>query len=124
MSTTIDLRAATVHELECGDIVELREPYRSTLLETDTDWTHGIVAEIVSRFGMGTPHDGLPQHVSLYLFNPDANEVNFDQPGPGDHGIPTFVDFHVQELILVQKANAGTYDPQHCDVVQSNEEGQ
>ena len=95
-----------------GDIVKLKEPYTDT--ETRTVWTHGIVVEIISTFNptviIGTGEtgnigfqqfkndpDGVPRNVSLHLFNPETGKIYM----AGDD-VPTYVDFHINELILVR----------------------
>lgn len=114
---------ATVIELELGDIVKLKEPWEESSPDPfgePNTYTHGIVAEILTFFSSNSAHNDIPRNVSLYLFDSDTNELNF-HPGPGEYGIPAFTDFHVRNLILVQKANALSYDPQQCSVIQESE---
>jgi len=90
-------------------------------------FTHGIVADIATRYparDLKIPQGrvvkyqnvggGPPRNVSLYLYNPDTGLIFLDR-GPGETGRPTFVDYHVQNLILIQKHNEA-YSHREIDI--------
>ena len=90
-------------------------------------FTHGIVAEVATRYpardfdlpdGRIVDYQnvgrGPPRNVALFLFNPETGLIFLDR-GAGETGRPTFVDFHVQHLILVQKHNEA-YSHREIDI--------
>lgn len=90
-------------------------------------FTHGIVAEVATRYpardfdlpdGLIVDYQntggGPPRNVALFLFNPETGLIFLDR-GAGETGRPTFVDFHVQRLILLQKHNEA-YSHREIDI--------
>jgi len=90
-------------------------------------FTHGIVAEVATRYparDLDLPQGriveyqnvggGPPRNVSLFLFNPQTGLIFLDR-GPGETGRPTFVDYHVQYLVLIQKHNEA-YSHREIDI--------
>jgi hypothetical protein len=90
-------------------------------------FTHGIVAEVATRYpardynlpdgrivDYQSVGGGPPRNVALFLFNPETGLIFLDR-GAGETGRPTFVDFHVQCLILVQKHNE-VYSHREIDI--------
>lgn len=78
------------------------------------EFTHGVVAEIVSRFpvhnlspwvtkelGLNSPTGGPPRNVSLHLFN--SMGLMYVGGHPTEPIKPEFVDFHVSDLVLLHK---------------------
>lgn len=100
--TLQDLELATgFYKLKPGDIVTLREPYQG--------FNRGIVVEIIAT--ERSRHYGGqvgPRNVSLHLFN-DQGQIYLIQPGKSH--IPTYVDFHISELVL--SVIAGRQPPGH-----------
>lgn len=107
--------------INLGDIVRLRSPYKpsseaehyrqifnrlhQSLYKDWRKWqgfTHGIVVEIISQGA-----DGFPLHVSLHLYDPHTGLIYMCNPKL--HPIPTYVDFQVKKLELVQGATAAGY---------------
>ena len=86
-----------IAEVSVGDLVKLKEPYLDR-------YTHGIVVEIVSR----TIH-GIPRNVSLHLY--DAQGQLYIEPSYVASGlmVPTYVDFHVSELVWYKRAKDNGY---------------
>lgn len=112
--------------IEPGDVVKLKEPYEPA--NEDKSYSHGVVTEVVST-NMRSIHDLgddveteaaanpiAPRNVSCFMFDPESKELYIQKPGPGDHGIPQFVDHHVAELVLVMKASDTTYKSRYLDV--------
>ena len=90
--------------VELGDIVKLEKPYpvRSELYGQErTVFTHGIVAEILSRLP-----DGRTRNVSLYLYSTESRHIYL-----GLNGIPEFVDCHCSEFTLYKRATEMGYLP-------------
>lgn len=131
--------AFTIKSLAWAKSEELRErfPYEGqipiTAIAGDDDlaklleFDHGIVAQVVSRYparrdvlpeGRVVQYDdvggGPVRNVSLFLFNPDAGTLYLTR-GPGDRGIPAFVDHHATDLTLIQKHNE-TYGHRVVDI--------
>ena len=90
-------------------------------------FTHGIVAEVATRYparDLDLPDGrivdyqdvggGPPRNVALFLFNPETGLIFLDR-GAGETGRPTFVDFHVQRLVLIQKHNEA-YSHREIDI--------
>jgi hypothetical protein len=102
------LSAATI--LELGDLVRLKHPAEPS--DAGIEYTHGIVVEILSRFGSDL--NGAPASVSLHLYNPQTKELFID-PYRG-YGSPIFYDQHVRTLVLVQKASDDSYHPRDVDI--------
>jgi len=90
-------------------------------------FTHGIVAEVATRYPareLDTPDGcivdyqdvggGPPRNVALFLFNPETGLIFLDR-GAGETGRLTFVNFHVQRLVLIQKHNEA-YSHREIDI--------
>lgn len=103
---------STESVLELGDLVRLKDPYEST--GEYIEYTHGIVVEILGTFGGDL--SGVPDHVSLHLYNPQTREMYFDVTN--QYGSPTFVDQHIRNLVLVQKASDSTYHARDIDIAE------
>jgi hypothetical protein len=110
----------TQHILTCGDIVKLKEPYRPEEWvyrqpQTWKGFEFGIVVQIVScqfsingdRYGDGQT----PRNVSLHLY--DAAGQLMIEPLYLEQGllIPSYVDYHVSELVLYKIASESGYIP-------------
>ena len=104
---------------ELGNIVKLRLPYhpsdplqalRDAVVGKKSssvyhDWqgfTHGIIVQII-----GHDHNGV-SNVSLHLYDPLLCVFYVEE---GCQGIPTYVDFHVDELIPFKVASETGYTP-------------
>lgn len=98
--------------LELGDLVRLKEPYDPT--GEYIEYTHGVVVEILGKFGDDL--SGVPRKVSLHLYNPKTRDVYFD--ASDQHGSPAFVDRHIRQLNLAQKASDQTYHARDVDVAE------
>jgi len=124
-----------VHTLICGDIVKLKEPYlpEEWVLLKPKDWKgfeFGIVVEITSHQfsinGNAYGNQQIPRNVSLHLY--DAGGQLMIYPLYLEKGllIPTYVDFHVSELVLYKIASETGYipvaDPPNWDEVWEQEE--
>lgn len=95
-----------------GNIVRLRKPYkpgtwpqeRPKGMASREEWdvwagyTHGIVAEVLERAlphrFEGHPISGPVRRVSLHLYDPERALLYI----PHGFTVPTYVDFHVDEL--------------------------
>ena len=121
MLLPFSVKGSKMKQINLGDVVKQRSPYKP---ESETehcrqifnrlhqsrilDWrkwlgfTHGIVVEIISQKVDGSPH-----HVSLHLYDPITSLIYMCNPNL--HPIPTYVDFQVKELELVQSATATGY---------------
>lgn len=84
-------------DLSCGDLVKLKEPYQGR-------YGYGIVVEILSR----TRHKQ-PRNVSLHLYDEDGQL--YIEPSYVTRGlmVPSYVDFHVSELIWYRRASDSGY---------------
>lgn len=69
------------------------------------------VATLVDYQSVG---GGTPRNVALFRFNPETGLIFLDR-GTGETDRPTFVAFHVQRLILVQKHNEA-YSHREIDI--------
>ncbi len=76
-----------------GSIVKLQEPYRI--------FTHGIIAQVYAH-----DHKGNVSHVSLHLYSPEKQTIYIDNVV----GIPTYVDYHVSELIPYKDGSLVGYE--------------
>jgi hypothetical protein len=107
------------HVLTPGDIVKLKEPYRPADFPQDrnSEWSgfeYGIVAEIVSTqivVNGNAYRNQQPRNVSLNLY--DATGQMMIEPTYIEAGllIPSYVDFHVSELVLYKIATESGYVP-------------
>ncbi|MGG6241590.1 hypothetical protein ACQ4N7_23435 [Nodosilinea sp. AN01ver1] len=79
-------------ELSRGDLVKLRDPYQGR-------YGYGVVVEIVSR-----TCQKLPRNVSLHLYD-DEGQL-YIEPLYVAKGlmVPSYVDFHVSELVWYRRA--------------------
>jgi len=95
-----------------GNIVRLREPYKPdgmdrAWLGRRTEWrewlgyTHGIIAEVLSRDVAGRV-----TRVSLHLYDPKRAQLYFHD---NDCAIPVYVDHHIDELRLHKVASDPGY---------------
>ncbi len=107
------------HILTTGDIVRLKQPYRPEewVLLKDETWQgfkYGIVVEIISsQFSVNGEAKGdrqQPRNVGLHLY--DAGGQLMIYPDWVEKGllVPTYVDFHLSELILYRIANQDGYE--------------
>lgn len=90
--------------MELADIVRLKQPYRVRMKlygQQGCGFTHGIVAEILSRLP-----DGRTRSVSLYLYDPESRQLHI-----GPNGIPEFVDHGCGEFVLFKRATEMGYSP-------------
>ena len=108
----------STHILTRGDIVKLKQPYRHEewVRRKPKDWKgfeFGIVVEIVShQFTINGDRYGntqIPRQVSLHLY--DAMGQLFIVPEWIEKGlmVPSYVDFHLSELILYRIASDDDY---------------
>ncbi len=106
------------HILTRGDIVKLKQPYRPEewVRRKPKEWKgfeFGIVVEIVShQFTVNGDRYGkthIPRQVSLHLY--DAMGQLFIVPEWIEKGlmVPSYVDFHLSELILYRIASDDSY---------------
>lgn len=114
--------------LEPGDIVKLKDSFEG--------YQYGIVAEIISRYNSAyqdvedtigidglIPETGTPRTVALFLFKQSGDTPNTKgdlrlvNPTEGV-AVPEFVDFHVRDLILLQKASDSTYTIRNMDIIE------
>lgn len=109
-----------MHTLTRGDIVKLKEPYlpEEWVSLKPKEWKgfeFGIVVEIVShQFSVNGNAYGdqqIPRNVSLHLY--DATGQLMIWPQYIDKGllIPSYVDFHLSELVLYKIASETGYTP-------------
>jgi hypothetical protein len=109
----------STHILTIGDIVKLKQPYKSAdfPFAKNADWRgfeYGIVVEILTtqmvvngdRYG-----DEHPRNVSLNLY--DATGQLMIEPTFVEAGlcIPSYVDFHISELTLYKIVSESGYIP-------------
>lgn len=107
------------HILTTGDIVKLKQPYRPDDFAQlkDLAWKgfdYGIVVQILSTQMLvngesyGNHH---PRNVSLNLY--DASGQLMIEPTFINAGlcIPSYVDFHISELVLYKIADESGYRP-------------
>jgi len=91
---------STEQHLKPGDLVKLKEPYRGR-------YGYGIVVEIVSR--TQGRQVKLPRNVSLHLYD-DQGQL-YIEPLYVQKGllVPSYVDFHVSELVWYRRARDNGY---------------
>lgn len=95
-----------------------------------TEFTHGTVVEIVSRYSKTAEsnrpdisvvdeYDGTycVRNVSLHLFNPE-NGLMYLGGHPTEPGKPEFVDHHVAEIILVHKHDQSWGNENEIDIAE------
>ena len=132
-ATADALATAQIHPDELPDYLDTADALHYTQYENLDSappvrtFTHGIIAEVATRYPAqrfdlpeariveytnigGSP----PRNVALFLFNPETGLLLLDR-GAGETGRPTFVDFHVQELVLIQKHNEA-YSHREIDI--------
>ena len=107
------------HILTMGDIVKLKKPYRPEewVLLKPTGWKgfeFGIVVEIVSsQFSVNGESYGnqkQSRNVSLHLYDATGQLMIFPQYLKKGLLVPTYVDFHLSELILYRIATLDGYE--------------
>ncbi len=107
------------HILTTGDIVRLKQPYRPQewVLLKDKTWRgfeYGIVVEIISsQFSVNGEAYGdqqQPRNVSLHLYDAGGQLMIEPQYQRAGLLIPTYVDFHLSELILYRIATEDGYE--------------
>lgn len=86
-------------ELACGDLVKIKDPYQD-------HYGYGMVVEITSH-----TRQGHPRNVSLHLYD-DEGQL-FIQADYVARGlvVPSYVDFHLSELIWYRRATDQGYQP-------------
>lgn len=105
-------------ELAPGNVVRLKEPYSASVPMSHTGdgrgrkvWTHGVIAQVLSAgqsYGPANPYF----RVSLHLYNPEAGTIYLHEPS----GIPTYVDFGADEVVLVKVARHVGYGDRDHDL--------
>lgn len=107
------------HILTTGDIVKLKQTYRPQewVCLKPKDWTgfeFGIVVEIVSaQFSVNGEAYGngqQPRNVSLHLYDAGGQLMIYPQYLEKGLLVPTYVDFHLSELVLYRIANQDGYE--------------
>jgi hypothetical protein len=105
--------------LTVGDIVRLKQPYRHEewVLLKPSDWKgfeFGIVVEIVShQFSINGESYGnhqQPRNVSLHLYDATGQLMIFPQWLEKGLFIPSYVDYHLSELVLYRIASQDGYE--------------
>jgi len=87
-------------DVELGDTVRSKEPYRTRVRRTEQLYRYGIVVEILQV----TPH-GKVRNVSCHLYTAEG------QIYLGPNAIPQYVDFHAAEYELYKRAKDMGYIP-------------
>jgi hypothetical protein len=84
-------------DLSPGDLVKLKELYQRR-------YGYGVVVEVVSRTRFGHP-----RNVSLHLYDDEGHL--YIEPSYMAKGlmVPTYVDFHLSELIWYRRATDNGY---------------
>jgi hypothetical protein len=113
-----DLTLETV--VEPGDIVTFEQPIGGETLTDDTEYTHGIVVEIVGRY-TDRAKQGAPQQLGIAKYVPDEDAglagAVLDLETGKHTGIPAIADCRVDELILLYKPGRETgYSPHNIPV--------
>lgn len=107
------------YTLTTGDIVKLKKPYRPEewISLKPKDWRgfeFGIVVEIVSsQFSVNGEAYGnqqQPRNVSLHLYDASGQLMIYPQYLEKGLLVPTYVDFHLSELILYRIASQDGYE--------------
>lgn len=94
---------STELKLTTGDLVKLKEPYLGR-------YTYGIVVEIIAHTG-GRRSSGWPRNVSLHLYDDQGQLFIHESYVAKGLMIPSYVDFHVSELIWYKRAAETGYNP-------------
>ena len=84
-------------DLSCGDLVKLKDPYQGR-------YGYGVVVEIT----ICTRH-GHPRNVSLHLYDEDGQLFIHTEYIAKGLLVPSYVDFHVSELIWYRRASDWGY---------------
>lgn len=107
------------HILTTGDIVKLKQTYRPEewVLIKDKAWRgfeFGIVVEIVSsQFSVNDEAYGngqQPRNVSLHLYDASGQLMIYPQYLERGLLVPTYIDFHLSELVLYRVATQDGYE--------------
>jgi len=128
--------------IELGDVVRLKEPYNGythgivvEIISTfDRRYFAGKIGDetVLGVSFTKNLEKGMPRNVSLFLYKPTDHEHGGEETGgrglehgtailrmafkPADsHQVPMFVDFHVSELVLIQRARE-RYNPIDIDI--------
>ena len=83
---------AKPHDLDCGDLVKLKDPYQGR-------YGYGVVVEITSC----TRH-GHPRNVRLHLYDDEGQLFIHPEYVAKGLMVPSYLDFHVSELIWYRRA--------------------
>ena len=86
--------------VELGDVVRLKEPYKTRVNRTEQVYRYGIVVEVLQK-----THRGKVRNVSCHLYTAGGRIYL----GPND--IPQFVDFYAAEYELYHRAQDMGYTP-------------
>lgn len=124
----------TAHILTTGDIVKLKQPYcpEEWVILKDKAWRgfdFGIVIEIVfyqfSVNGESYGNEKQPRNVSLHLYDTTGQLMIDPQYLEKGLLVPSYVDFHLSELVLYRIASQEGYetvtDPPDWDKVWDDE---
>jgi hypothetical protein len=119
LDPSTDLTRETV--LEPGDIVRFDQPIGGESLSDNTEYTHGIVVEIVQRYTDRT-RDGAPKVLGVAKYTPDEETApaggRLDLESGKHTGIPGIADCLADELILLYKTGRETgYSPHNEHVM-------
>lgn len=107
------------HILTTGDIVKLKQPYcpEEWVLLKDKAWRgfeYGIVVEIISsQFSVNGEAKGSqqqPRKVGLHLYDATGQLMIYPQYLEKGLLVPTYVDFHLLELVLYRIASQDGYE--------------
>lgn len=115
-----DLSLETV--VEPGDIVKFEQPIGGDVLGDPTDYTHGIVTEVVSRYS-DRARKGAPERLGVALYAPSATDKGgkglIDLETGNGSGIASIVDYLADELTLLYKPGRETgYSPHNVEVME------
>jgi hypothetical protein len=119
LDPSTDLTLETV--IEPGDIVRVDPPIGGESLSDNTEYTHGIVVEIVHRY-TDRPRDGAPKVLGVAKYTPDPETApaggRIDLESGTYTGIPGIADCLAEELILLYKTGRETgYSPHNEHVM-------
>jgi hypothetical protein len=81
-----------------GSVVKLKEVW----VDEQQEFTHGIIAQVYAH-----DHQGNVSNVSLFLYNPEDRAIYVED---GLNGIPTYVDYGLDELIPIKDSSITGYE--------------